>query len=149
MGRFRSWLFDTFQCGEVKMKYWQAFQAKMIRGERRLMRTHIIVCPFCENGHPVPYDFDSIHRCNCGACYKICGNQLLENGVSDIAEELWSAEELDFVRSIPVDFCNVVIEKDFDRLLALKQNSDLDVVERFCKYDVDNHLSLVWVKRLF
>jgi hypothetical protein len=133
----------------MKIKYLQAFQAKMIRGERRLMRTHIIVCPFCENGHPVPYDFDSIHRCNCGACYKICGNQLLENGVSDIAEELWSAEELDFVRSIPVDFCNVVIEKDFDRLLALKQNSDLDVVERFCKYDVDNHLSLVWVKRLF
>ena len=131
------------------MKYLQAFQAKMIRGERRLMRTHIIVCPFCENGHPVPYDFDSIHRCNCGACYKVCGNQLLENGVSDIAEELWSAEELDFVRSIPVDFCNVVIEKDFDRLLDLKQNSDFDVVERFCKYDIDNHLSLVWVKRLF
>jgi hypothetical protein len=133
----------------MKIKYLQAFQAKMIRGERRLMRTHVIVCPFCENGHPVPYDFDSIHRCNCGACYKVCGNQLLDNGVSDIAEELWSAEELDFVRSIPVDFCNVVIEKDFDRLLDLKQNSDIDVVERFCKYDVDNHLSLVWVKRLF
>lgn len=132
------------------MDYLEAFPGRMIRGgERRLMRTHIVICPFCENGHPVPLDFDAIHRCGCGACYKVCGNESLENGVGDIAEELWSAEELDFIRSIPVDFCNVVIEKDFDRLLALKQNADPDVVERFCKYDIDNRLNLIWVKRLF
>jgi len=134
---------------EVEMKYLEAFHNKMIRGDRKPMRTHIVICPFCENGHPVPLDFDAIHRCSCGACYKVCGNQSLENGVGDIAEELWSAEELDFIRSIPVDFCNVVIEKDFDRLLALKQNSEHDVVERFCKYDLDNQLNLIWVKRLF
>ncbi|ABK16757.1 hypothetical protein Sfum_1063 [Syntrophobacter fumaroxidans MPOB] len=119
------------------------------RPEKRLVQTHIIVCPFCENGHPVPTDFDSIHRCNCGACYKVCGNHSLENSVGDIADELWSAEELDFVRSIPVDFCNIVIEKDFDRLLDLKHTSDFNGIERFCKYDVNLHLSLVWVKRLF
>ncbi|MEN6486462.1 MAG: hypothetical protein ABFD98_16425 [Syntrophobacteraceae bacterium] len=73
----------------------------------------------------------------------------MENGVGDIAEQLWNEEELDFVRSIPVDFCNIVIEKDFDRLLALKQGSDPNTIERFCKYDINNHLSLVWVKRLF
>ena len=116
---------------------------------KRPMRTHVVVCPFCENGHPVPMDLDSIHRCTCGACYKICGERALENGVGDIAEELWNQDELDFVRSIPVDFCNVVIEKDFDRLLDLKHASDLLGIEKFCKYDINNPLNLVWVKRLF
>ena len=131
------------------MKYLDAFHNIAMRKERRLMRTHIVVCPFCDNGHPVPSDFDAIHRCSCGACYKVCGKQSLEDGVGDIAEQLWSAEELDFIRSIPVDFCNVVIEKDFDRLLDLKQSSAGEVVERFCKYDTDNQLNLVWVKRIF
>lgn len=94
-------------------------------------------------------NLDSIHRCICGACYKVCGNQALENGVGDIAEELWNEEELNFVRSIPVDFCNIVIEKDFDRLLDLKHSSDPHGIERFCKYDVNVNLSLVWIKRLF
>lgn len=119
------------------------------KGEKPLMRTHIVVCPFCENGHPVPVDFDSIHRCNCGACYKVCGNHALENGVGDIAEQLWSEEELNFVRTIPVDFCNIVIERNFDRLLDLKQSSECSEIERFCKYDINTNLSLVWVKRLF
>lgn len=69
--------------------------------------------------------------------------------MGDIAEELWSDEELSFVRTIPVDFCNIVIEKNFDRLLDLKQSADSTVMERFCKYDLNTDLSLVWVKRLF
>jgi hypothetical protein len=112
------------------------------------MRAHI-VCPFCENGHAIPADFDAIHRCGCGACYKVCGNQALETGVKDIAEEIWTDEELNFIRSVPMDFCNVVIEKEFDRLLDLKQALDLNVLDRFCKYDRENDLNLVWVKRLF
>ena len=40
-------------------------------------------------------------------------------------------------------------EKNFDRLLDLKQASDWHEIERFCKYDVNTNLSLVWVKRLF
>ncbi|MCE5334921.1 MAG: hypothetical protein LLG06_10050 [Desulfobacteraceae bacterium] len=111
---------------------------------------HIIICPFCENDHPIPTDFDSIHRCSCGACFKICATDTLEHGVGDIANTLWNDEELNFVRSVPIDFCNIVVEKDFDRLLDLKQHSrDLSGVERFCKYDVNLNLSLVWVKRLF
>lgn len=120
-----------------------------IQSRNRLRQTHIVVCPFCDHAHPVPLDFDSIYRCDCGACYKVCGNDALENGVGDIAQELWSNEELDFVRSIPVDFCNIVIEKNFDRLLALRETSSLNTVERFCKYDMNVHLNLVWVKRLF
>jgi hypothetical protein len=119
-----------------------------IGSKKYSMRTHI-VCPFCENGQAIPADFDAIHRCDCGACYKVCGNQALENGVRDIAEEMWNEEELSFIRAVPVDFCNVVIEKEFDRLLDLKRSLDPNVLERFCKYDNDNNLSLVWVKRLF
>jgi hypothetical protein len=113
------------------------------------MRSHIIVCPFCENGHAIPHDFDAIHRCSCGACYKICGNNSLEHGLGDIAEELWTHEELNFIRTVPMDFCNIVVEKDFDRLLDIKHNSDPYIMGRFCKYDSRTQLSLIWVKRIF
>jgi len=117
---------------------------------RRVSGIHIIICPFCDTGHHIPTDFDSIHRCTCGACFKVCGTDALENGVGDIAGTLWNEEELGLVRSVPVDFCNIVIEKDFDRLLDLKHTSpDPCGIERFCKYDVDINLNLVWVKRLF
>jgi len=140
--------FGENSTSEEIMKDLRAILSK-VHTEKRLLQKHIVVCPFCENGHPVPTDFDSIHRCDCGACYKVCGNHSLETGVGDIAQQLWSDEELDFVRSIPIDFCNIVIEKDFDRLLDLKQTSDSLGIERFCKYDINVHLSLVWVKRLF
>jgi protein-arginine kinase activator protein McsA len=122
--------------------------SEMLGRVHESMQTHII-CPFCENGHAIPADFDAIHRCGCGACYKVCGNQALDHGVKDIAEEIWSEEELNFIRTVPMDFCNVVIEKEFDRLLDLKRALDPNVIERFCKYDSNNDLSLVWVKRLF
>jgi hypothetical protein len=133
---------------EVEMKLFSDFYFREM-GDRTSMQRHIIVCPFCDDGHPIPVDFDSIHRCSCGACFKVCGNHALEHGVGDIAEQLWNREELDFVRSVPVEFCNIIIEKDFDRLLDLKQTADPVGVERFCKYDINVHLSLVWVKRLF
>jgi hypothetical protein len=117
---------------------------------RRVSGIHIIICPFCDTGHHIPSDFDSIHRCTCGACFKVCGTDMLETGVGDIANTLWNEDELSLVRSVPVDFCNIVIERDFDRLLDLKHTSpDPCGIERFCKYDVDLNLSLVWVKRLF
>jgi hypothetical protein len=117
---------------------------------RRTSGIHIIICPFCENGHPIPTDFDSIHRCTCGACFKVCGTDTLETGVGDIASTLWNEEEMSLVRTVPIDFCNIVIEKDFDRLLDLKHTSqDPFGMERFCKYDINLNLSLVWVKRLF
>lgn len=93
-------------------------------------------------------DFDSIHHCSCGACYKVCGGAYVDNGVGDIAEVLWTDEELSLVRSLPMDFCDIVIERDFDRLLDLKQTADSNGIERFCKYDINTELSLVWVKRL-
>jgi hypothetical protein len=119
-------------------------------GVERAKGIHIIICPFCENGHPIPTDFDSIHRCTCGACFKVCGTDTLETGVGDIANTLWNEDELSLVRSVPIDFCNVVIEKNFDRLLDLRHTSpDHSGIQRFCKYDVNLALNLVWVKRLF
>jgi len=101
-------------------------------------------------GGGLPEFFDSIHRCGCGACYKVCASNTLETGVGIIASTLWNEEEFNFVRSVPVDFCNIIVEKDFDRLLELKQTSKgISGIERFCKYDRHANLSLVWIKRLF
>ncbi len=112
------------------------------------MRDRVILCPFCSTVLPFSFDFDSIHRCDCGACYKVCSREMLEKGVRDIAGELWSEEEFEFVQRVPIDVCNVVVEKDFDTLLAIGQVNDASLVGRFCKYDHREQLSLVWVKRL-
>lgn len=109
---------------------------------------HIIVCPFCEAGLPIPDDFDAIYKCECGACYKVCSTEMIERGVYDIAGELWTDDELDFIQRVPLDVCNIVVEKDFDRLLDIRQASDAALLERFCKYDTRDQLSLVWIKRL-
>ena len=130
-----------------KEPFWPAIP-KTHAGKAR--GNHIIICPFCDNGHPIPSDFDSIHRCTCGACFKVCGTDTLEMGVGDIAGALWNEDELSLVRSVPIDFCNVVIERNFDRLLDIRHTSpDNSGIERFCKYDMHIALSLVWVKRLF
>ena len=115
---------------------------------RRVLPRHVVVCPFCEAGRPIPTDFDAIHRCSCGACFKVCGHEAVDGGVGAIAEALWSEEELDLIRAVSFEFCNVVVERGFDRLLALRHTMDPDVMERFCKFDADTPLSLVWVKRL-
>lgn len=147
-GKINSW--RTMAMDDAKRRNFFRPMTATTPGERKIRGFHIIVCPFCDNGHPVPTDFDSIHRCTCGACYKVCANNTLEYGVGSIASTLWNDDELDLVRQVPVDFCNIVIEKDFDRLLDLKQTSREDSgMERFCKFDVNLALSLVWVKRLF
>ena len=53
-----------------------------------------IVCPFCERKHPVPMDFDDVYTCDCGACYRICSSNLLENGLTLIAKEVWETDYL-------------------------------------------------------
>lgn len=135
----------------MEFKDKRAFRSITSKGRtKRVSGIHIIVCPFCDNGHSIPTDFDSIHRCSCGACFKVCGTDTLESGVGDIANTLWSEDELSLVRSVPVDFCNIVIERDFDRLLDIRHTcADQGGIERFCKYDININLSLVWVKRLF
>jgi len=136
------------QCPLEERKRMLMSYPSKIGSMRKSMKMHI-VCPFCEGDHSIPTDFDAIHRCDCGACYKVCGAHVIENGVSDIADELWSEEEMDFIRAVPVDFCNIVIEKDFEQFLNLKESMDPDGILRFCKFDMDTHLNLVWIKRLF
>lgn len=113
-----------------------------------LSNYHVIICPFCQTSLPLSFDFDAIHRCECGACYKVCSQKMLEKSVQDIAWELWTEEELDFIQRVPIDVCNIVVEKEFDRLLSLKHAGGLSDLSRFCKYDSQEKLSLVWVKRL-
>ncbi len=112
-------------------------------------RNNVIVCPFCGAFLSFSFDFDSIHKCDCGACYKVCSNDMLEKGLRDVAGKLLREEELIFAGSIPIDMCDVVVEKNFDIFLSLTQSSDEALSSRFCKYDKEDKLSLVWVRRCF
>ena len=132
-----------------------------------------IVCPFCDREHPIPLDFDDVYDCGCGACYRICSSTLLEKGMNPIDSHNWddnhlmySAEPLDKPRQTTVGgiwggnplplfedeemgLCQVVVDREFDQLISLKQCMD-DISEmRFCKYDPSAELALVWMKRPF
>ena len=108
-----------------------------------------VICPFCDRVHPIPTDFDSIYTCNCGACYKICGTKLLETGMTSIAREMWSSDPSALFEDEKVGFCQVVVNREFDQLISLKQTIDDRSEIRFCKYDPSEELALVWMKRPF
>ena len=44
-------------------------------------------------------------------------------------------------------FCQVVVNREFDRIIALKQSVDEASQMRFCKYNPSAELALVWMKR--
>ena len=106
-----------------------------------------IRCPFCQSNNPIPLDFDLVYHCDCGACFKVCSGSNIENSMMHMASEIWNEEELAFLMATEAQFCNVVVERDFDQLINLKQALDEDFIQRFCKYDEKGDLNLVWIKR--
>ncbi|UCG11865.1 MAG: hypothetical protein JSU72_15290 [Deltaproteobacteria bacterium] len=106
-----------------------------------------IVCPFCERKHPIPTDFDWVYTCDCGGCYRVCNGKLLEDGMNLITKEVWDSDFLPLPEEDEFGFCKVVVNREFDKFISLKQSMD-DLSEiRFCKYDPSAELALVWMKR--
>jgi hypothetical protein len=105
-----------------------------------------IVCPFCEKKHPIPTDFNCVYTCNCGASYKICSDNPLGTDISTIARDVCDHEFSPFPGQ-DVEICQVVVNRDFEQLLSLKQSMDDWSQVRFCKYDPAMELALVWLKR--
>ena len=92
-------------------------------------------------------DFDDVYTCDCGACYRICSSNLLENGLTLIAKEVWEADYLPLPEEEEMGFCQVVVNREFDQLISLKQSMGEPSEMRFCKYDPSAELALVWLKR--
>ncbi|MBW1980759.1 MAG: hypothetical protein JRJ12_06020 [Deltaproteobacteria bacterium] len=108
-----------------------------------------IVCPFCDREHPVPTDFDCVYVCDCGACYKICGGNILNKRLASSAIAMDTADPITTFEDDELEFCEMVINHDFDQLISLKQEIDDGPQMRFCKYDPSERLALVWMKRPF
>jgi ferredoxin len=108
-----------------------------------------IVCPFCDGVHPIPTDFECMYNCSCGACYKICSSKLLESGMTTMAREIWSSDPSALFEDEKMALCQVVVNREFDQLISLKQTMDDRSELRFCKYDPSEELALVWMKRPF
>ncbi len=106
-----------------------------------------IVCPFCETKHPIPIDFDDVYTCDCGACYRICSSAPFENDMTMIAKDVWENDCLPLPEEEEMGFCQVVVNREFDRLISLKQAMDETSEMRFCKFDPSAELALVWMKR--
>lgn len=106
-----------------------------------------IVCPFCERKHPIPIDFDDVYNCDCGACYRICSSDLLDYGMSMITNDVWPSHLLPFLEEEEMGFYEVVVNREFDRLISLNQSMDEMSQIRFCKYNPSAELALVWMKR--
>jgi ferredoxin len=99
--------------------------------------------------HPIPTNFESVYTCRCGACYKICSTNLLETGMTTIAREMWSSDPSVLFEDEKVAMCQVVVNREFEQLISLKQAMDDRSEMRFCKYDPSEELALVWMKRPF
>jgi hypothetical protein len=108
-----------------------------------------IVCPFCERKHPVPLDFDDVYKCGCGANYRICSSSnLLDDEMTTMAAKNVLASDLSILSDEEeMGFCQVVVNREFDRLISLKQSVDETSEMRFCKYDPSAQLALVWLRR--
>ena len=106
-----------------------------------------IVCPFCERKHPVPLDFDDVYTCDCGACYRICSSDLLDDDMAFMAKSVLPSDLLFLSAEEEMGFCQVVVNRDFDRIISLKQSVDEASEMRFCKYNPSAELALVWMKR--
>ena len=106
-----------------------------------------IVCPFCERKHPVPLDFDDVYSCACGARYRICSSDLLDDDIDFMAKSVMPSDLLFLSAEEEMGFCQVVVNREFDRIISLKQSVDETSEMRFCKYNPTAELALVWMKR--
>ncbi len=106
-----------------------------------------IVCPFCDRKHPIPLDFDDVYNCDCGACYRICSSNLLDDEITMIDKGVLPSDLLFLSEEEQMGFCQVVVNREFERLISLKQSVDETSEMRFCKYDPSVELALVWMRR--
>ena len=106
-----------------------------------------LVCPFCDRKHPVPIDFDDVYNCDCGACYRICSTGFLQGENTSIDEDILEEDYLPLREEEEMGFCQVVVNREFEKLISLKQSVDDTSEMRFCKYDPSAELALVWMKR--
>ena len=106
-----------------------------------------IVCPFCKTKHPIPTDFDNVYTCSCGGCYWVSSTYLQENEMAMVPGEMWENDLLPFPDEEQMEICQVVVNREFEKLISLKESMDETSEMRFCKYDPSAELALVWIKR--
>ena len=105
-----------------------------------------IICPFCDGKHPVPFDFDDVYDCNCGASYWIGSSNLLENEMTMVSKSVLPSDLVRLTDEEDLGLCQVVVNKEFDQLISLIQSDETPEM-RFSKYVRSAQLALVWMKR--
>ncbi|MGB7067111.1 MAG: hypothetical protein WBF55_18375, partial [Syntrophobacteria bacterium] len=105
-----------------------------------------IICPFCDGKHPVPFDFDDVYDCDCGASYWIGSSNLLENEMTIVSKSVLPSDLVRLTEEEEMGLCQVVVNKEFDQLISLIQSDETPEM-RFSKYDRSAQLALVWMKR--
>lgn len=105
-----------------------------------------IICPFCDGKHPVPFDFDDVYDCDCGASYWIGSSNLLENEMTMVSKSVLPSDLVRLTDEEDLGLCQVVVNKEFDQLISLIQSDETPEM-RFSKYDRSAQLALVWMKR--
>jgi hypothetical protein len=69
--------------------------------------------------------------------------------MTTIAREMWSSDPSALFEDEKVALCQVVVNREFDQLISLKQTMGDRSEMRFCKYDPSEELALIWMKRPF
>ncbi|OQY17087.1 MAG: hypothetical protein B6I32_01620 [Desulfobacterium sp. 4572_20] len=112
------------------------------------MRSFNIVCPFCENFYPFPENFDEIHRCQCGAVYKITWQSDMEDSMNQLTDFFLKDGGSSRNRLENNILCHAVVYEDIQDLIRMKTEYEAaKYIRRIQSFDQDfpQKVGLVWL----
>jgi len=85
------------------------------------MRTFNVVCPFCEYIYPLPENTDRVHKCRCGAVYKLALTSDMEDSVDELVKSFLRPGESFGGASERDALYHLVIYEDVEHLMKMKR----------------------------
>ena len=113
-----------------------------------MTRTFNVVCPFCEYIYPLPDNMDKIHKCRCGAAYKLALTSDMQEAVDELVKSfLKGGESLDGTSERNVLY-HLVIYEDVQNLMRMKR--EYETVKYFRpiqSFDLNHprEIGMVWL----
>ncbi|MEE8300176.1 MAG: hypothetical protein V3R28_02590 [Desulfatiglandales bacterium] len=113
-----------------------------------MVRSFNVVCPFCEDMYPVPDNIDEIHRCQCGAVYKIAWRSDMEGAVDELMRSFLEGGDPPKNRSENNILCHAVVYEDIQNLMRMKMEYEaVKYIRQIQSFDQNypQKVGLVWL----
>jgi len=146
--------FFRFICKDILLTRRKFFPKRILKQITTPIRRQVslrifnIVCPFCEYAYPIPDSLEMIHKCDCGAVYKIALRPFMEDAVDQLVQ-FFLRDEDSSEGELAHDFLgHVVICEDIQDLIRMKREYEavkyIRPIQSFKQSSVQN-VGLVWL----